>query len=181
MKIDFTYDDIICGGKFQSLADFEYLPNLELPKKDCIIYCKTDHLKFCVPAIEKSENTFVLISHNSDGNIVRENPREFDFKYENFPRNIKKWYTQNVVEIFDEPRLYCLPIGLENNYNYLADYKKQLILQKIQSGEIFKQRSKLMYINHNIETNPSERLEPYQLFKTDEKYTVEHGKKWFRI
>ncbi len=174
--MNFTFDDIISGDRFKEISDFEYLPNKELPDKDCIIFTKTDYLNELIPKIEsKNGVNYKLISHNSDGNIVRENARSFDFKYSGtFPRNVSKWFAQN-SQIFDEPRLQSIPIGLENDYNYLAKEKKQWILEPINNGDIYKPREKLLYINLNVGTN-KEREIPYQIFKTDDKYTVEAGK-----
>jgi len=50
---NFIYNLFITGEKFQSLADFVYLPDLEIPKQNCIIFCKTDYLSECIPLIEQ--------------------------------------------------------------------------------------------------------------------------------
>lgn len=175
--MNFTYDDFIDGNGFKSLADFEYLPNSVLPKKDCIVYCKTDHLKFLILELEKYENdnyNYILITHNSDGNIVRENPREFDLGLKTIPKNIKKWYAQNVFNVIDD-RMCPIPIGLENSNWLQSEYKRNMLLEVIDKREIFN-KCKLIYINLNVDNNQLDRTPIYRYYKNNEFVTVLNNK-----
>jgi hypothetical protein len=169
---DFTYDEFITGEKFQNMAEFKYLPHSEIPNKDCLIYCKTDYLELCIPKIESKQNTYVLISHNSDGNIVYENPRNFDYKFTHFPKNIKIWFAQNIK--VNHNKLISIPIGLESNDN--IERKKDYIFHNILHNRVFNQRNKLFYINHNIYTNIKVRQYPYLKFKTNNWLTIKDGR-----
>ena len=73
----------------------------------------------------------------------------------------------------DDDRLESLPIGLENS-EWFPEINK---LKKIQLKREFKKnKNKLLYINHNIQTNPKERLLPYKIFENSNFATVVYGK-----
>jgi hypothetical protein len=171
--IDFTESDFITGNKFKSLADFEYLPGLELPTKDCIIYCKTDYLNEFIPKVENSSNTYGIISHNSDGNITNDHYkiRPYDYYFDHFPKNVKVWFAQNINVNHD--RLVAIPIGLENE-EWFPEVKKKYWMLEVMNNNQYK-RDKMLYINHNIQTNPEVRAKPYEFFKDCDWVTLEHG------
>jgi hypothetical protein len=121
--------------------------------------------------------SFVLITHNGDGRITN-NPTRFnhgnsmdiDFNLIQLPKNLVKWYSQNVDVISDV--VESIPIGLENSMWFPEIGKESKILALSYTSKTF---NNLMYINHNISTNPSERLLPYELFSGKEWATVVHG------
>jgi len=172
---NFNYNDFITGEKIQELATFIYLPGLEIPDNNCIVFCKTDYLSQFIPLIEQKSNEYILISHNSDGNIVsnKDNIRPYDYYFDHFPKNIKIWFAQN-VDVYHE-KLVSIPIGLENERWFPELQKKKWILEFIENPTMIK-KDKLIYINLNIETNLSERLPIYNKFINDDFVTIVNGK-----
>lgn len=108
----------------------------------------------------KNNKVKKLVTHNGDYPI--------DQKYLNYLCNVDMWFGQNVIE--DNSKIKPIPIGLENDYVPNSIQKKNLLLSYI-NKEISIQ--KLLYINHNIGTNPTERNIPYQIFQTNQYITVE--------
>jgi hypothetical protein len=107
---------------------------------------------------------FVLITHNSDHKITKD-------LIDLAPKNMKKWYGQNVC--VEDKRLESLPIGLENS-EWFPEINK---LKKIENKRINPEnKNRLLYINHNINTNPKERLSPYKIFGNSEYVTLFYGK-----
>lgn len=115
------------------------------------------------------QEPFVLVTHNSDGKIL-----DYDTKYganiNYIPSNLIKWFGQNVC--VDHPKVESIPIGLENTVWFTHIKKSEKIKQK--STEI-KNYENLLYVCHNIRTNPSERTEPYQIFTNKSWVTLEYG------
>jgi hypothetical protein len=172
----------ITGEKFIELSDFVY--NIRIPNHDDyynlkntfnkndienfdgipIIYCHTHLVEILFSIIKNINKEIVLITHNSDNNIDEKLTR-------NFPSNIIKWYSQNVNIIHN--RIESIPIGLENSI-WFPNINK---IQKIKdiSNKKFKFEN-LLYINHNINTNPKERQEPYIIFKNKSFTTLVDGR-----
>ncbi len=121
-------------------------------------FFKEDHIK----------TPFVLISHNSDGSVIRGYSREEDANADLMPDNLIHWFGQN-INIVDD-RISSLPIGLENN-KWLSN-KGEKMITKLQQ---LKGCKNLMYMTHKINTNPNERSEPYQLFGGESWVTTGYG------
>lgn len=174
--------DYIQGEKFYNVADFIYTSdrksdfidynrlkntfNFNKFKKGekYIIYTHTLYVNDFFRLIsDKNEYLFILISHNSDINV--------DNKLSEIPINIIKWFAQNVD--FNDKRIISIPIGLENS-RWFPEQKKIEKLNKKQYD--IKKCRNLLYINHNIKTNPNERSKPYVLFKNKNWVTLEQGK-----
>jgi len=122
--------DIISGEKMQILADVYIAPNndyfaynpvigINNPKnlliKDIpdnynnpkIVYCYTNCLTDLYDKLDCFANNFVLISGNSDENIIESNYK----KIADHPK-ITKWYSQNVC--FKHDKLEPFTIGIAN-------------------------------------------------------------------
>jgi len=112
---------------------------------------------------------FVLISHNSDGKVL-DYDTQFGANINYIPDNIIKWYAQNVC--VKHPKLESIPIGLENKIWYPHLNKGEKILKKSKEEKKYKN---LLYISHNIKTNPLERTEPYEIFKNEFWVTINYG------
>ena len=155
--------DWIQGDKFKSIADFTYSPDVKFGEdydnlqntfcekrlKDVnIIYTHTTYVKKLFELISKLPQEFVIITHNSDINITS------DYI---IPPNVRKWHTTN-INAFDH-RLYSIPIGLENDRWYPELKKKEKMLAKLERPRGYKN---LVYMNHNIKNNVSERVKPYE-------------------
>jgi hypothetical protein len=172
------YNDFIVGEKFYSVADFIFSSDIieernedynklnntfDIKKlKDInIVYLHTMYKNQFFNLIKDLDNKFIVVTHNSEIN---------NKNTQNLPRNVLKWYSQNVN--CEDDRLFSLPIGLENS-KWFSNVQKQLKLtNKVKTS---KKNKKLVYINHNINTNSKERLEPYQLLNGKSFVTVESG------
>lgn len=138
--------DWIQGEKFMSLAD---------NKK--IFYCHTHDVSNIYSHIPPYP--YILITHNSDHKVDVEPPK-----------NCIYWFTQN-VNITDD-RIESLPIGLENEKWFRNIGKKTKMYNLLQQSKTFKN---LVYMNHNILTNPEKRTKPYQVLNNKSWVTIENG------
>ena len=171
--------DWIQGEKFWQIADFIYTPN-EVRKDDyyrlrntfdinklydgCIIYTHTIYVVGLFTLLKTTDKKVIVITHNSDVNV--------DISYD-IPENVIKWYTQN-VDILN-PTIESIPIGLENNRWFPKLHKKEKMLALMDNYEIPVLKN-LLYINHNINTNPDKRSIVYDLLKGKDWVTIEEGK-----
>jgi len=155
--------NFIQGEKFYDVADFifsincnndyNYISNtfdINKLKNINIIYTHTMYIDNLFNIIRNLDNKFIVISHNSDITIMNLN---------NLPKNVIKWYSQNMC-VSDE-RVCALPIGLENNRWFKELKKKEKMIEISKTDK----KEKLIYMNHNINTNYKERIKPYMLFK----------------
>jgi hypothetical protein len=122
---------------------------------NCIFIKIDDALNFL-----KNNKVNKLITHNGDYCV--------DEKYINYLHNINFWFGQNVF--LNDPKIISIPIGLENDYVSNSINKKKMLLYYMKENISCE---KLLYINHNIGTNPKERSIPYQVFQTNKFITVE--------
>jgi hypothetical protein len=172
--------DYIRGDKFWEIADFVFVPNVEIKYKDYnllknnfdlkkindinIVYTHTFYVTFLFDLISGLRNKFIIITHNSDVNV--------DDKLSLLiPDNVIKWYAQNVDVIND--RIESIPIGLENK-KWHPNLKKEEKIRNIIN--IKKNEMNWLYINHNINTNSVERQKPYDLLSKFNWVTVFKGK-----
>jgi hypothetical protein len=147
--------DFILGEKFKTIVT------------DKVFYVKTEHVNNFLMNPPKHE--FILVSHNSDGKII-----DYDYlhcanvKY--IPKNLIRWFGQNVC--VKNEKVESIPIGLENTEWFVEE-------KKIENIEYYRNLNiefeNLLYINHNINTNPMERMEPYRLFKDSKWATLVMG------
>lgn len=130
MSTPLFHAEIIKGERLQQLADiylgmpndFMYNPviakdtskhydicSINAPfNNPSIVFCYGHLLTIFANKIRFFQNTFRLITHNSDQNITSTPETQYIL---NHPR-LDKWYAQNVW--FEHPRLVVLPIGLAN-------------------------------------------------------------------
>ena len=169
--------DWIQGEKFWQIADFIYTPN-EVRKDDyyrlrntfdirklydgCIIYTHTIYARELFSILKTIDAKVIIITHNSDINV--------DVSFD-IPKNVIKWYTQN-VDILN-PIIESIPIGLENNRWFLKLHKKEKMLALLDTNALLKN---ILYVNHNINTNPDKRSIVYDLLKGKDWVTIEEGK-----
>jgi hypothetical protein len=171
--------DWIQGEKFWQIADFIYTPK-EVRKDDyyrlrntfdvkklydgCVIYTHTTYVRELFTILKHLSVIVTVITHNSDANI--------DVSYD-IPENVIKWYTQNVDTL--NPTVESIPIGLENNRWFPKIRKKEKMLALMNSSENPTLKN-LLYVNHNINTNPDKRSIVYELLKGKDGVTIEEGK-----
>lgn len=166
----------ITGEDFQKLGEFTYAPeiraggdynalpntlNVDQLKNGSIIYTHTVYVKSLLDIIQNQDKNVIIITHNYDWNI---NSTHI------VPNNVIKWFAQNVD--VNNPKLESIPIGLENRWWFVDVRKKEKMLNKLDSPKIF---NNLVYVNHNINTNPPKRTLPYQLLENKSYATIKHG------
>lgn len=161
--------NFIYSIKVPSLEDYYNYPNtcnknnIENYTGTPIIYTHTQYAQFVLPFIAKLNKKVILLTHNSDYNIT-------DALVSKLPENVIKWYAQNVN--VSNPRIESIPIGLENEIWFPHLRKKEQMLKIIQTP---KKHKGLMYVNHNVSTNRTEREAPYQIFKDSSWVKLEYG------
>lgn len=92
--------------KHKYFSDFEGGRTYNNPR---VVFCYSHLIRELSEVIHLFENPFVLITHNSDENMVPEKP-EIDRILECY--KVLRWYSQNVGII--HPKLRFLPIGIAN-------------------------------------------------------------------
>jgi hypothetical protein len=175
---DKKYYDFIVGEKFYSAANFifssDYTENdnedynklfnnfdLNKLKEYNVVYLHTMYKNQFFELIKDLDHKFIVVTHNSDININN---------IDNLPKNVIKWYSQNVN--CKDDRLYSLPIGLENSKWFPHLQKQKKLSNKVNETKKIKN---LVYINHNINTNLQKRIEPYNLLGGKSFVTAEMG------
>lgn len=106
-------------------------------------FVKTDYIDLFFNQLIPDHN-FILITHNSDYSINSRHAQYLDNS------TLVKWYAQNVD--YQHEKLIPIPIGLANQEWPHGDTS---IVENIMHAEISKTR--LMYANFSIKTNPSVR------------------------
>lgn len=174
--------DWIQGEKFIKLADFIYSPKYKLPddydrlyntfnlfnlKNINIVYTHTFYVKQLFQIIAELDKKFIIITHNSVINI----DKSFIIT-----KNVIKWYSKNVnVNNF---KIESIPLGLENNRWFIQIHKKEKMIELLNQSKKIKN---LVYMNHNIKTNPDKRKELYQIFKRKSWVTIDHGSNGYKF
>jgi hypothetical protein len=170
--------EFIVGEKFYDVADFIFSSDIIEDRNEDynkqintfdisklkelnIVYLHTMYKNQFFDIIRRLDNKFIVITHNSDINIT---------STKNLPENVIKWYSQNVN--CKDDRLASLPIGLENSKWFTDIQKQKKILDKLKTEKSIKN---LVYMNHNINTNLQERVQPYKLLHGKSFVTTEFG------
>ena len=164
--------DFIVGEKFYDVADFVFSienPNdynrlvntFDINKLSTIniVYLHTMYKDYFFEVIKDLDKIFIVVTHNSDTNIN---------SVDNLPKNVIKWYSQN-VNVKDD-RLVSLPIGLENSRWFAEIQKQKKIMDKLNTD---KKNRNLVYMNHNINTNIKERIISFDLLKDKDFVTTQ--------
>jgi hypothetical protein len=166
----------IQGDKFQELAEMTYAPPISSADDYCglkntfcekrlkdvnLVYTHTGYVKKLFYVIKNINKEFIVLTHNSDVNVTSEYI---------VPPNVRKWFTTNVGVLHE--RISSIPIGLENDRWYQDINKKKKMLIKMQTGRGYKN---LVYMNHKISTNISERTKPYDFFVKQSYCTTRMG------
>lgn len=178
----FTLDEFITGERFQACCDIDLdtrtgdlkefaIPESLRDKKVIKVFIQAHNLNHYVPILAACKDyKFVVVTQNSDGGIVRDNPRDFDYQWRGSPDNIVHWFCQN-CEI-DTPDITPIPIALENSYVYPKAQKQKTMLALMQQE---KPQSRLFHLCCNVWTNPADRMRPYELFRNQPWATVRTG------
>ena len=103
---DFNYNPLIKKQTFKHCIINNINNNYNNPY---LIFCYTHNLSILSNKINFFMNDFILLTHNSDGEIKNSNEVLNILKCE----KLKKWYGQNIC--FNHVKLYFLPIGIANS------------------------------------------------------------------
>lgn len=170
--------DFIRGERFIGIADYTFAPpkgrdddytglkntlDLKKLKDGDIIYTHTFYVHDLFELIRGLDVTVKVVTHNCDLNV-------------NFapPDCVSTWFTQNVAII--HPKVQSIPIGLQNHHwNKYGDKEAIMIKQSRQPRNY----RNLLYVNHNISTNPAKREGIYELFQDKPWTTCERRVKNF--
>ena len=176
--------NFICGDRFIEIADFIYMipstydyynyPNTFDPTKIeafngiPIIYTFTHHLKSLLPLLKMLNKRVVLVTHNSDDEVIKE-------LYDILPLNVIRWFA--ICVMHNGSRLEPIPIGLENERwaRVFGVNKPQKILHKQKEEKTYKN---LLYLNITVGTNLKERELPYKLLHDKPFVTNCHANKY---
>ena len=173
--------NIISGEKLQELADvylglsddFNYNPYInhqkhkhknlfeinEVNKYDNpkYIFCYTHCINILSDKIIYLKNDFILITHNSDENIV--NNKDIEKIYNS--NKLIKWYSQNLC--INHNKLFFLPIGIANQqWDHGKLFNTFYNLYK-ENDNNFKKLKKSVYFYFEISTNKKKREIAYNL------------------
>jgi hypothetical protein len=162
----FLLENIVSGEKFQNLADmylgfeddFKYNPKIwEQKEKHCpfdkipalfdnpkIIFCYSHRLENLMDKIGNFNKKFVLITHNSDGNITPDNQCVKELLMND---KIIKWYAQNVSVKCN--KISPIPIGIANSQWNHGNIEHLRNIDTEKSADVF--------LNFSIGTNPGKR------------------------
>ncbi len=172
--------DWIQGQRFISIADFSFAPDKRRPddydklvntfdikklKAKNIIYTHTFYVNQLFDIIANDSKDFIIVTHNSDVNI------DESLKP---PKNVLKWYSQNIN--VKDSRIESIPIGIENNRWFIKrgeDKRNRMLSIMSYQPKYYKN---LVYMNHNVSTNPDKRQEVYDYLEKKPWVTVERGK-----
>ena len=172
-------DQIITGERSQQMAsvylgekeDFYYNPRIaqETHKHKLIsevtssydnphiVFFYTHNVKKIAAIIHHFMNPFILLSHNSDWNVVES---EDSMTILNCVL-LKKWYTQNLC--FHHPKISMIPIGFANSmwpHGNLSLFDDDVFMNQLSN------KTKKIYFNFAIGTNAKKRQPCYDALRT---------------
>ncbi len=135
--------------------DYRYLKNtIETLKDGDLVYT---HTFYADQLFERLNKKITLITHNCDVDVSFAPPD-----------NVLKWFSTNVNIVHE--RVFSIPIGIENDF-WLKD-KRAIMERKLQNQKKYKN---LLYMNHNVRTNPNKRQRPYDILKNKNFVTCHMG------
>jgi hypothetical protein len=146
---DFYYNPKI-GFDVHKHLDLNFINNeFDNPYK---IFCYSHRLNILSSKVHFFKNKFILVTHNSDdeivccGNVL---------KILQCP-NLEKWYAQNIR--FTHDKLRMIPIGIANSmwpHGDLTIFNENEFINSMNT------KTQKVYFNFNIDTNPNKRTRCY--------------------
>lgn len=115
-----------------------------------IFFCKIDFIEQDYELIRKLDNDVILITGNSDYPINEDIVK-------NLPKNVKKWYGQNVL--INHEKIEPIPMGIENKtesirYGHgIGYYDRVTEKENLLNRGLIVTPSKGIYANFRVETN----------------------------
>lgn len=159
-----TSHPFLSGDTFRAIAHhiFDETDQSFIParvKRNDIVFVKTDYAPYFFYNLHpRIHNPYILITHNSDLSPIYRKTRTGIWEtidlsgYLDDPKLIA-WFAQNID--YKHPKLRPIPIGLANSYwphGNVESFKKSL-----ENLPPWQARSKLVYLNIEVNTNPVER------------------------
>lgn len=137
-----TYEDI-CD--YSIILDEGKVVTEEILTKDCIIFCKTDHIEYLFSCIKNTKKNYVIITHHSDYPID-------NYRFSLKPNNVKKWFAINST--ITDISITGIPLGIKTHKGiYLEEqYKTKWFINSIEDLKKNKKEN-ILYCNWN-NTNP---------------------------
>lgn len=134
-----------------------YLNNINGPfNNPHRVFCYSHNINLLSQKIHLFQNDFILVTHNSDGEIRETNEVYTILNCE----KVLKWFGQNIC--FDHPKLYFLPIGIANSqwaHGNLSLFYDNNFMQNVSI------KTNKIYFNFNINTNATKRQICYDSLK----------------
>jgi len=176
--------DWIQGDKFIGLADYTFSPKKRagddydglvntLNKNDRvwqdmsikarpIIYTHGMYADDLFSHMWNIHRHFIVILHNSDNALTSD---------KEWGSHMTNLYSTN-VNYNEQLFIQSIPIGLENDRWFRGLHKKEKMLAMVSQPRTYKN---MVYMNHNVKTNPAERTKPYEVLERMPWVTVERG------
>lgn len=149
---DFHFNPLIAQETHKHMPISDISSSYDNPR---VVFFYTHRLKQVAAIIHYFKNPFILLSHNSDYNMVES---EDSMTILNCP-SLQKWYTQNLC--FFHPKISMLPIGLANSmwpHGNLSFFDSDINLVSNKTQKI--------YFHFNIGTNAVKRKPCYDVLCT---------------
>ena len=148
---DFNYNPLIANQIYKHV----YISNISSPYDNPkVIFFYTHLIKKIAKIIHHLKNPFILLSHNSDWNVVESEDTLTILNCQ----NLQKWYTQNLC--FYHSKISMIPIGFANSmwpHGNLTLFMNERFVNSLSN------KSKKIYFNFNIGTNASKRQPCYDI------------------
>lgn len=158
-------DEIVTGERIQSIADiyigisYLFLSNPMIDPTKCLdiftinapfnnprtVFIYPDVLRLFPKIIGFLKNPFILITHNSDINIVKD---PLIFFILNHPL-VVCWYAQNVCVKY--PKLRPLPIGIANSQ---WSHGELSVFEPFMRNGLVSVKEETIYMNFKVDTSP---------------------------
>ncbi len=154
-ECDFRFNTYIYSQKNKHKY-FNNLNNENQIDNEKIIFCYGHNLEKLNKIINKFKNDFILITHNSDENIMENKSYVINMLKS---EKLIKWYAQNVF--FENEKLHFLPIGIANS---MWEHGREFIrFYENNKNDIHKTNN--IYFYFSIGTNKEKRQPCYNTFK----------------
>lgn len=147
-QTDFTFNPKIKSDKTKHCILTQISTHIEFDNP-YVVFCYSHNIDYLSTIIHLFKNKFILISHNSDFDIEKNN-KCVDIILNN--NKLVKWYAQNTL--FENDKLHFLPIGIANSQ---WSHGNLQLFNDISDGKFVINKTNLTYFNFNISTNKTKR------------------------
>jgi hypothetical protein len=151
---DLYFNPVISNQQYKHLHFYSLQEPYNNPR---ILFCYSHEISSFANKTQYFKNPFILITHNSDYNIEKEDP-----SIQNILQcgNLELWYAQNVC--FYHDKLRFVPIGIANS---MWPHGNLSLFHSDEFMNCCKNKNKNVYFNFNIHTNYNKRIQCYDSLK----------------